>query len=336
MMRGDLSKFLVSQGFSSDLRIDIVSHREGCFVGHFHHEGSDYTIKHFAESDELKDQFEREYHFYRLLKFLQIKTAPSLLGSSHQGILLSRIAGRGIRENEIDHSAIKKALDFIISINHNGGFSFSQTSPKATHSCLSIREHLSEVASQIAKVQKWQKDVNPQTESLIQNEMSPLWERVLGNILSQFQTAGMDIDRELSREEAVISPGEFGFHNALFTKDREIYFIDFDRSGWDDPARFLGNFFTLGPFVPKEIHWDFAIEMLSKLPHLDAHFAIRARLLLPAYQMARASSSLLQCLQKGGKRHSKIKMIDATNQSRSWLKKASMTFGESSESSESY
>jgi hypothetical protein len=59
---------------------------------------------------ELKDEFDRENHFYVLLKPLQTGKTPVLLKSdrSSQALLLSRIAGRGVRETEIDRRAIER------------------------------------------------------------------------------------------------------------------------------------------------------------------------------------------------------------------------------------
>lgn len=321
----EIATFLTNHGLPSDSRLEIASHREGRVVAHLHHSGWDYTIKHFAETDALKEQFYREHCFYRLLKSLQTGATPVLLESSDQSLLLSRIAGRKLRESEIDRRAIQQAIGFLVALNQAPS-PLARACPMAAGACFSIREHLNPIASQIAQIQHAQKDVNPQTESFIRDEMSPLWQQILGDILSQFQTAGISMDRELIEDERMLSPGEFGFHNALITGEREICFVDFDQAGWDDPARLLCNFFTIGNHFPKQEHWDEIIEGLSHLDNLDAQFAIRARILLPAYQILRATLSLLECLQKSGKSHSKIEMIHATNQSRRWLRKASQAF----------
>lgn len=40
----------------------------------------------------------------------------------------------------------------------------------------------------------------------------------------------------------MLSPSDFGFHNALKKPDGTFVFIDFEYFGWDDPAKLLADF----------------------------------------------------------------------------------------------
>ena len=326
-------EFLSEQGIPPDSHLDIVSNREGRAVSHLHHGGLDYTIKTFEiDTPDQADAFEREHHFYIFLKPLQTGKTPLLIGSKETSgcLLLTRIAGRGIRETEIDSKAVEEATLFLHAINEDHESGLARTSQSALGACQSISEHLSQVSALVTAVQQHLDEVNPQTRAFIDDELGPIWQKVLGSILNQFQTASIDIDQSLQETQRFLSPGELGFHNAIMTPERDLCFVDFDQAGWDDPARTICKFFTAGPIPPKEAHWDTVIDAMGTLAHIDSTYAIRSRILLPAYKVARACEPILKCLREDSGAlnesnttgHSKTKLITVTNRSRQWLIRA--------------
>jgi hypothetical protein len=328
-----IRQFLAANEIPPETHLEVISNREGRSVVHLNQGGLDYTLKWFSpDRPALKDEFERENHFYVLLKPLQTGKTPVLLRSddSSQALLLSRIAGRGVRETEIDRRAVDQAAAFLLDINRQHESGLAPIAAEAFGACFAINEHLTAVSEIVTAVQQYLPSLNPQTQGFIEDELGPVWQKVLGNILAQFQTATIDIEQPIGENSRILSPGEFGFHNAIITPEREICFVDFDQSGWDDPARVICRFFTIGPIPPKEAHWDTIIDSLSQVSEIDPQFAIRARLLLPAYQIARACAPILRCLQDDtraleeseGATHSKTKLITITNRSRQWLIKA--------------
>ena len=328
-----IRQFLAAHEIPLETHLDLISNREGRAVIHLHYGGLDYTLKWFnRDRPELKEEFDREDHFYILLKPLQTGKTPVVLMSddSSQVLLLSRIAGRGVREQEIDRHAVDQAATFLLDINRQPTSSVARTSADAFGACFAINEHLTAISGLVTAVQQYLPSVNPQTQGFIEDELGPLWQKILGNVLAQFQTAAIDIEQPIGENSRILSPGEFGFHNAIITPERELCFVDFDQSGWDDPARVICRFFTIGPIPPKEAHWDTIIDSLSQVPEIDPQYAIRARLLLPAYQIAKACTPILRCLQENtgapeeseGATHSKTKLITITNRSRQWLIKA--------------
>ncbi|WP_027186548.1 phosphotransferase [Desulfovibrio inopinatus] len=56
------------------------------------------------------------------------------------------------------------------------------------------------------------------------------------------QSQGKSWDEELTPENCVLSPSDFGFHNALRRPDGSLCFLDFEYFGWDDPAKTLCDF----------------------------------------------------------------------------------------------
>ena len=47
--------------------------------------------------------------------------------------------------------------------------------------------------------------------------------------------------RSFPQRLRVLSPSDFGFHNALRRPDGTIVFVDFEYFGWDDPAKMMAD-----------------------------------------------------------------------------------------------
>lgn len=50
------------------------------------------------------------------------------------------------------------------------------------------------------------------------------------------------LSEPLPESERVLSPSDFGFHNAIRRADGRLSFVDFEYFGWDDPAKTIADF----------------------------------------------------------------------------------------------
>jgi thiamine kinase-like enzyme len=56
------------------------------------------------------------------------------------------------------------------------------------------------------------------------------------------QLVPLDPDAALLNAERILSPSDFGFHNALRRQDGQLAFVDFEYFGWDDVVKTLWDF----------------------------------------------------------------------------------------------
>lgn len=59
------------------------------------------------------------------------------------------------------------------------------------------------------------------------------------HVMQRTQT---DVNARFARRELILSPSDFGFHNAVVGSDGALNFVDFEYFGWDDPAKLLADF----------------------------------------------------------------------------------------------
>ena len=94
-----------------------------------------------------------------------------------------------------------------------------------------------------------------------EEEFQPLYQIALAQFQARSQREGIDLAAPI--EKLLLSPSDFGFHNILKQDaDGELKQIDFEYFGWDDPAKFLSDFFH---HAGQNISWSFRWRFLNNL-----------------------------------------------------------------------
>ena len=81
----------------------------------------------------------------------------------------------------------------------------------------------------------------------------------------------------LDKEKQILSPSDFGFHNAIKNNNNEITFLDFEYFGWDDPVKLTSDFIlhpAMNLTTRQKKYW---VQSLVKLFIDDANFLFRLR-----------------------------------------------------------
>ena len=143
--------------------------------------------------------------------------APALPVQAGDFIRLAEIAGRLLALSEGDDA---DAMPDSIGATLSAQALFSQ---------LEGRLALLEVAAR--------KDAR--LEQLLRSRLRPLFDLARGRSVRLYERGGLDPARRLSRFEAVLSPSDFGLHNALRDPGGALWLVDFEYFGWDDPVRLV-------------------------------------------------------------------------------------------------
>jgi hypothetical protein len=108
----------------------------------------------------------------------------------------------------------------------------------AREACLSGREIVRQVRTRIERLA-----VVPDTSELsefLEVNFVPLLEHAEQRARAGLGDAGFSADIPNARQ--VLSPSDFGLHNAIRRSDGSIVLIDFEYFGWDDPVRLTSDF----------------------------------------------------------------------------------------------
>ena len=245
-----------------------------------------YAAKvYFRHPADGRDRLHSEYSFLTCATRAGIRCVPAPVASDiRHGIgIYEYLEGRKLGAAEIDADCVGQAARFILQLNQPAMHEAAGELPKASEACFSIAEHFAMVDGRIARLAGISTaDALDREAGEFTRALAARWQVAKGRILRDAKAAGIAPAAVL--DERCISPSDFGFHNALATPDRGLYFIDFEYAGWDDPAKLVGDFFS-HPAVPVDAaHLDRFLDIVTGYSARPSALAARARILLPVFQ----------------------------------------------------
>ncbi len=251
------------------------------------HAGGVCVLKsYFRSGSDPRDRLGAERGFLEFLWRLGVRRTPQPLGWSEENGwgLLSLVPGRKLRPEEVNGNRIDEAVEFVREINERRSDPVAQALLPASEACFSAGEHLATVDRRVARLEGIipETDLDAEALEFVRAELTPFWNRIRPEIAGSF---GPGLDLALPSDLRCLSPSDFGFHNAVLAPDARLRFIDFEYSGWDDPAKLVCDFFCQ-PELPVNLrHWDAVVHPLDKLFGAADDLPSRAVRLLPAYQV---------------------------------------------------
>ncbi len=288
-------------------------------------EGRRFIAKHyFTHKDDQRNRLSTEYAFLDFTEKNGVKALPRPIARSDRDDLAvySYAEGKRLLPEEINSAAVKAAFDFLIDLN-NCRSRAGQDFPLASEACFSVREHLDMLKSRIKRLESVD---DADAKRFINNELIPAFQRIEMEILAEAKTKQIDLDEKLAVGDRIISPSDFGFHNALKKNTGEFVFLDFEYAGWDDPAKTAGDFFSQEALpVPVEC-LDGVVKTLSEMTDHPVKTAQRIRLLLRLYRIKWCCIVLNHFLPVGSRRR-EFAGIDLESARKEQLKKAGQLLG---------
>jgi len=212
-----------------------------------------FFLKQYSVANTHFDNFSQEVAFCRLLSRHGISATPNLLLVDNKGrnALFRHVMG-GVVENVTD-ICLMQAAEFIASINQENVRLDAVSLPEAKGALFSAKCFIDDVQRRfnaLASVTA-ASDIDGQMLVFLQQEFS----RVMLAVMA-YCADNMELDERFSR---VLSPSDFGFHNAISAE--KLMFFDFEYAGWDSAEKLITDFFaqprydippaSLGAFVRK-------------------------------------------------------------------------------------
>lgn len=245
--------------------------------------------QYFAHRDDDRDRFGAEVAFCRFAWDCGIRAGPQLLAGCHEQrlALFEFIAGRPVNPAEIDAALIGQAVRFCRRLQDVQTLPEAAALPTAAESCFSIQQHLACVERRIRRLQTIQPSADLERDVLrfVRGDLDRRWKETRDRALRQCHAREMTPEHELQIADQVLSPSDFGFHNALLDRGGNVRFLDFEYAGWDDPAKLVCDFFCqVDVPVARSFLSGFAEAIAERLPS-PQRIVQRIELLLPVYQV---------------------------------------------------
>jgi hypothetical protein len=246
---------------------------------------SQYFIvkKYFQHHDDLRNRLEAEFSFLEFAyeKIPRFVPKPYVKNIEESIALYEYIDGVKItNEREVETVNLKQAFNFISALNKDG--IYSKKILNASEACFSIGEHLNLIENRINELSKCT-ERDSEFKRII-NRVAEKWGVKRREVYINCQSHNIDVEKKLEQDEKIISPSDFGFHNAII-RGHAVKFIDFEYSGWDDPAKLVGDFFGQVEIPVHNRHLGDFTRLAFRGKNFTEKNIIRSKILLDAYKV---------------------------------------------------
>ncbi|QEP42779.1 aminoglycoside phosphotransferase family protein [Ectothiorhodospiraceae bacterium BW-2] len=288
-----ISSQLLVRAAAEDTEIERISllcmggnNRSYCIESGENHQK--YLLKHYFQHDgDNRNRLQTEYDFLVYANHVCPGSVPAPLAlSAENGMALYEyIDGEHLQPDELGQQEVDAAINFLNGLNQPIMRYYAEKLPPASESPSSLIGHLNITARRIQQLLAIDDDgIGGKGVDFI-NELAKFWKWCRESIEQQAYRRGWAMDALFSQGQCCVSPSDFGFHNALRTDKGEIYFIDFEYAGWDDPVKTVIDFF-LQPAV--QVPMKYYQYFIDRSQHLFADvddFRTRIQMLYPVYQV---------------------------------------------------
>jgi hypothetical protein len=237
----------------------------------------------FRSASDTRDRLAHEYSFASFAWKQGLRALPEPIDAEplHQCALFEFVAG-GKPAFPPTNGMMSEALAFIEGLNRDRSGADAAALKPGSEACFSLAEHLSVVEGRIARLRA--APLDDDASRWIEAELLPLWDKVKGTVMAEAAAEAVDLGAPLAQIERIVSPSDFGFHNAIAREGSgTLCFHDFEYAGWDDPAKLFGDMFSQIEYpLPTEYLSEVAASFLSLSSRPD-ELAPRLRWLLPVY-----------------------------------------------------
>lgn len=213
---------------------------------------------------------------------------------------------------------VDKAVSFLIHLNKNR--KRGNHLLKASEACLEPGDYFKTVEKRLDYLQKVPQETAAEKKLhfLVTKKILPRWKQVKKEACK----AALHLLIP-TPEDQIITPSDFGLHNALISPNGMFYFIDFEYAGWDDPAKTICDFF-LQPKIPISFaSFDSFADRIASLSLNQRKTLERTKKMLPVCKIKWCCIILNVFLQTGKQRREFSKSDFASSQEKqleiAWL-----------------
>ncbi len=265
---------------------------------------SSYVLKKYFVSDkDGRDRLAAEFNFSQFLWKNGIRKIAQPFSKNcekHSG-LYQYVEGKRPGRNDVKKDYIIKAMDFIDDINspalRGAALKPGRVIDMASDFCSCTEQYIDGVEKRIERISQIRvcDDATQALSDFLTAWLVPEWKKIRNNICRSefFETLISDL-------HLILSPSDFGFHNCLINGSGQMFFIDFEYAGWDDPVKLICDFFCQ-PEIPVSMQFfDYCAERIHKIAGTD--IAHRAEALMPLFRIKWCCIMLNDFLKSGSQR----------------------------------
>ena len=255
---------------------------------HVRTRGHSYFLKaYFRHPHDVRDRLGAEYAFLEFCRDQGIGGVPQPLAFDRASgmALYSWIDGAPVKKGQVSSEDIKSAAALLGALARCSAVPQAAKLPFAADACTSAWDHLLLAQRRVealstALVAAQDNPIVLQARDFAAKRLVPALNSAMNRAQSLIEPHSLH--KPLCPQDFVVSPSDFGFHNALRARNG-IVFVDFEYAGRDDPVKTICDF-VCQPEIPVEE--DQLKTMADALETFDAKKILQqAKALLPLHRI---------------------------------------------------
>ena len=209
-------------------------------------DGSTYMVKqYFGETADGRNRLDVEFGAFQwLVRHGETRVPRPIARDDASGIgIYEHIAGTRADTAHVTPEDVDQAVAFLLALDALRSEPGAQSIPRAAEACFSMPEILKNIRRRLDAFSSVDASapLYADLHRFLSQRLVPQLERI-----ADTGTRLLDSDPWLTdpipEQERVLSPSDFGFHNAIRRPDGAMAFVDFEYFGWDDPAKTIADF----------------------------------------------------------------------------------------------
>jgi hypothetical protein len=199
----------------------------------------EYAAKfYFGTTADGRDRLQVEFSALQFLWRRRVRCVPQPLCAdpARKVALYAFVTGQPVDAREASVDDVAQLISFVEALHQIGSDPEARTLPPAAEAFFTVPDVLANIRARLERLQAHEGESPARNELrlFLRDAFSPALDR----FAARATAAGLG---ELDWCYRILSPSDFGFHNALRAPDGQLMFLDFEYFGWDDPAKTLSD-----------------------------------------------------------------------------------------------
>jgi thiamine kinase-like enzyme len=226
--------------------------------------GKRYVVKQYLQhKEDLRPRLQAEFEHLSALWEIGFRNIPQPFAREENRAVYSYIEGMPVRS--ITRQEMAKIFSFLSHLSDASSKlkKFPILPGSDSRSCLG--DYIDQIEKRCDRIilgtknSEWEKE----TREFMTQSVLPHKDFIFNKFYDSIESLGWDAQRSFQGNEQMFCPSDLGFHNILSGTHNqgELFFLDFEYSGWDDPAKLLADFFH---HVGQQVSWEHKWFLLEK------------------------------------------------------------------------
>jgi hypothetical protein len=195
---------------------------------------------YFESDDDTRDRLTAEWTGLVLSRAAGLDVPCVYVGCRERNLLILEFVD-GVSVTDFSSMDVKMSVDFLRVLGQVArGLENPTSVGPASEACFSGPELVRNLETRFERLTAARGDA-PEYEDLM-HLLDRLRQETSRWALTAENHLGRQWDVAIPLSQRILSPSDFGFHNALRRADGTLCFLDFEYFGWDDPAKTICDF----------------------------------------------------------------------------------------------